>query len=270
MSIITYTIFIPLVLAMQPPPRAGIVWHNPHPDDPAVTPFEWYYNYGLIPYDGVEQEFVPFFHCPIWPPLAYGREAADYFEIAETALGHDYDGWLLFLNEPNEYGTDTGGQCEMTPRQAAFFYKSVVTLYPYAEVVGPVVSQHDYPHWWWMRQWYQWITQLNLPMPAAAAAHFYDAAGTNPIHLTDLTTSLRELLAEFPGAPDTIWLTEFGTCEASYAQVMLQEIQSLPYVTRYAWYTTRRGGACTDLYTTPENTLTPVGYVWHAVHTPPD
>jgi hypothetical protein len=257
-----YHTFLPLVVG--PEPKAGVVWLDTEPADVNILHFEWWYDYSLRGRDVPGVEFVPFFWCDKWPPHAYGRKSQDYFELAERHLTPDYNSYLLFLNEPDLTGDDTGGQCDMEPRRAAYLYKAIREQLPHAKLVGPAVSHRDYwSNWLWLRTWYGLIDEMGLRPPEVAAIHTY--MSENPQWIVD---SLFTMLAEFPGSPGTVWVTEFGNCDPAVVQWMLDTWQADGRVSRYAYFTVRDFEPhCENLfYNTPGYSLTPAGRVWVKEH----
>lgn len=246
-------------------PQVGAVWLDMQPADPEVLGFEWYYDYGLRDRQIPGVEFVPYFWCSQWPRYAYGRAAVDYFELAERHLSNDYAGNLLFLNEPDRSGSDVdGGQCAMTPIEAAYFYKAVIREYPLARIVGPAPSHEDYlVDWKWLGEWYRIVSSWGLPLPSTAVIHTY-LGDEPPERIVD---SLFGFLAQFPGAPSRAWVTEFGSCDPAIAQKMIQAWRSDQRVVRYSWFTVRGWPSCTNLFSDQHGyPLTPVGEMWVQEH----
>ena len=254
-------IYLPLILT--PEPVSGLAWHNRRPADAAVLGgVEWYYTYGLRPYRNEPAQFVPMLWCDRWPAYDY-VDGYDYIQEARPLYPLDYRGYFLFLNEPDLPGSDRdGGQCGMTPLQAAHFYKSVVALWPDAKFVGPAVSHMDYwREWEWLAEWYRLIVGMGLPLPHAAALHTY--LSEPPPLIVD---SLFAMLARYPGAPTAVWITEFGSCDPAQVGVMLDAFRADGRVSRYAYFSTRATG-CTDLfYDIPGYSLTRAGEVWVEEH----
>ncbi|NJN54489.1 MAG: hypothetical protein HC804_06890 [Anaerolineae bacterium] len=259
-AVLTFTAFLPLI--MLPGPVSGLAWHNRQTaDDDVLGGVEWYYTYGLHPYRDEAAQFVPMLWCDRWPAYDYAS-GYDYITEAQKLYPPEYSGWFLFLNEPDLPGSDSGGQCGMSPKQAAYFYKAVVGIWPQARLVGPAVSHEDYRAGWvWLRQWYKEVVKLGLPLPERAALHTYLPGDPNAI-----LDSYHEAVRPYANAPALIWITEFGHCQPAQARRMLAVFQSRADIDRYAWFTTRRGG-CTDLfYDVPGYSLTALGQVWKDGH----
>lgn len=78
----------------------------------------------------------------------------------------------------------------------------------------------------------------------------------HPPHL--IVDSLFGLLATYPDAPTTAWVTEFAGGEAQ-ARLMIDYYESDPRIERYAWFTAR--GWAADLIT-QDSQLTPLGEIY--------
>jgi len=221
---------------------------------------EWYYDYGLrYPFPVLDQaEYVPFLWCDQYPALKW-PPTTDYFERL-TRLPSGYRGNLLFLNEPDLRGGDTDGwQCDRTPRQAAYIYKAARAQCSGCVFVGPAVSHEDYIHGWlWLRDFYNQLMGMGLPLPNVAAIHTY--IGTEPPGR--IVDSLFTVLAGYPNAPSTAWVTEFGVCDPAQARAMIEYYKSDTRVKRYAWFTAVGSpSACINLLN-EQRQLTPVGEVY--------
>jgi len=220
---------------------------------------EWYYDYNLrypLPHRA-GAEYVPFLWCDIYPSLAYGKAAIRYFDALQK-LPPDYSGYLLFLNEPDLPGSIVdGGQCERTPRQAAYMLKATRELCPGCVLVGPVVSHKDYFHGWpWLTEFYREARAIGVRLPEVSAIHTY--LDEDPQLIID---SHFRLLRQFPGAATTAWVTEFASADPAQVERMIATYQADPRIERYAWFTARGWRAEMSLID-GAGRLTPVGEVW--------
>jgi hypothetical protein len=259
-AVLTYTIMLPLIMVAMP--KSGMAWHNRQPADANVLGgINWYYTYGLHPYPNEDAQFIPMLWCNQWPAYDY-IGGYNYLQEAVKLYPPDYAGWMLILNEPDLPGSDRdGGQCGMTPIQAAYFYQAAVTLWPNAQFIGPAVSHRDYQAGWpWLRQWYKEVARLDLPTPARSAIHTY--LGEPPAAILD---SYHMVMSPY-NAPGMVWVTEFGSPDPVQTARMIDVWKARPDVERYAYFTTRGGGG-TDLFVDiPGYSLTPNGYAWRAAH----
>lgn len=264
----TETVYLPLIMSPSAPiGKAGVVWpDNANEDTAALLNADWWYDYN-VRIDGPQignMQFVPYIWCDQWPPHSYDNQTTYYFDVAAAhGMDEHYRGYLLFLNEPDLPGSDTGGQCDMTPRQAAYLYKAIKRKYPHAILVGPSVSHRDYWRGWiWLREWYDLIIEMGLPPPEVAAIHTYL---DEPPHL--IVDSLFRALAEYPGAPQTAWVTEFGHCDPAVAGAMIDAWQADARIERYAWFIVQdwQWPECLNLLGR-DGELTPVGDAWADRH----
>lgn len=262
-STVITTLYFPAVVTGGPPPAQGYAraYGALQPGDAARLGIEWYYDYGLRwPFPALDNgaAYVPFLWCDQYPALAWPTRS-DYFE-ALAALPDGYSGDLLILNEPDLRGGDVDGwQCDRTPRQAAYIYKAIKAECPDCRLIGPAVSHLDYLQGWpWLQAFYEEIGTMGLPLPDAAAIHDY----TNQ-HPALIVDSLFAMLSEFPGAPGTVWVTEFATCEPDQAARAIDFYTADPRIERYAWFTARGYPAlpCINLMDT-DGRLTPVGEIY--------
>lgn len=195
---------------------------------------KWYYDYALrypFPKDlGIE--YIPFFWCDQYPSLKWPTDYNYFDQLAKLPDG--YSGYLLFLNEPDLRGGDVDGwQCDRTPRQAAYIYKAVKEMCQRCVIVGPNVSHIDYlQNWKWLREFYEQIELLGLEPPDIAAVHDYTEQPTQK-----MITSLFILFSQFDDTPETMWVTEFATCNTDLAKQNIEYFKSDDRVERYAWFT---------------------------------
>lgn len=254
-----YVLWLPVVAYELPPPVRGWAkaYSNLSDAELAALGIEWYYDYALrfplLHRAGVE--YVPFLWCDIYPAMRYEAPGIRYFD-ALAKLPEDYSGYLLFLNEPDLRGSRVDGdQCERTPRQAAHMLLAAREVCPGCVMVGPAVSHEDYRAGWrWLAAFYDEVRRLGVAPPEVAAIHTYL---DEPPSL--IVNSLFGLLATYPDAPTTAWVTEFATTDTRQARQMLAYYERDERITRYAWFTAR--GWRADLIT-GGGRLTAVGEVY--------
>lgn len=222
---------------------------------------KWFYDYGLrypSPKLG-DAEYIPFFWCDQYPSLKWPTQY-NYFD-ALANLPDGYDGYLLFLNEPDLRGGDVDGwQCDRTPRQAAYIYKAVRQECPKCIIIGPAPSHIDYLQGWpWLREFYTIIGKMGLKPPDIAAAHDYTEQSGDK-----LIESLFAVLGQFDGSPEIVWVTEFATCDPVLAHETIEFYKKDERVERYAWFTGRGypAATCINLLASETNKLQPVGEVY--------
>lgn len=259
---VMYSAYLPMIAAPAITRGYAQAFDTLRPGEAQRLGLQWYYDYGLKwPFPSLDNgaEYVPYFWCDRYPALAY-TYGTDYFEEL-AKLPRNYSGYILILNEPDLAGSDRdGSQCERTPHQAAYIYKALVSLCQHCAIVGPAVSHEDYIHGWpWLREFYGEISAMGLRLPDVAAIHTY--IDTEPPNL--IIDSLFELLANYPGSPQTAWVTEFGTCNADMQRAMIKYYQLDPRVVRYAWFTAvgYPNLPCINLLN-EQRQLTAAGEVW--------
>ncbi|MBK8987394.1 MAG: hypothetical protein IPM39_15175 [Chloroflexi bacterium] len=256
-----YVAWLPVVVLPEPVRGLAYCCGALRPGEAARLGIEIWYNYGLnTPGRTLDNGaiYVPMFWCDKYPALKYPTQV-DYFQLLRHNLPPGYTGPLLFLNEPDLAGRDVDmGQCDRTPRQAAYIYKGILELCPGCRLIGPAVSHEDYlADWPWMRAWYDEIYKLKLRPPDTAAIHTYL---NEPPHL--IINSLFDLLAAYPGAPTTAWITEFASCNPSQAARMIAYYERSDRVEKYFWFTGRGWpDACINLLS-DDGRLTAAGEVY--------
>lgn len=198
--------------------------------------------------------YIPYLWCDIYPSLRYESPVIRYFDQL-ARLPDGYDGHLLFLNEPDLAGGRSDGmQCERTPRQAAHMLVAARLVCPNCVIVGPSVSHEDYRRGWpWLREFYNHAVGLGVRLPDVAGIHSYLPEEPNLI-----VDDLFEMLDEFPGTAETVWVTEFAGGEAQAAQ-MIEYYEADERVEAYFWFTAR--GWVADLVGR-DGTLTPLGEIY--------
>ncbi|MEL0099664.1 MAG: glycosyl hydrolase [Opitutae bacterium] len=262
----SYTYFFPIIISDSRPTQQGLAkaYGAVTASDVDRLNIEWYYDYGLrypSPVLG-DAEYIPFFWCDQYPALKWPTQYNYFDSLAK--LPDDYNGYLLFLNEPDLRGGDVDGwQCDRTPRQAAYIYKALLAECPNCIFIGPATSHIDYLQGWpWLREFYETIYKMGLKPPQIAAAHDYTEQSGS-----ELVNSLFRLLDLFPGAAKKVWITEFATCDPNLARKSIEFYQSDERVERYAWFTGKGYPAspCINLINST-GVLQPVGDVYQQAY----
>jgi hypothetical protein len=259
-AVMQHTIYAPMMVRPEPVRGLAYCCGSLRPGEAAEAGVQIWYNYGLnAPGRTLDNGaiYVPFFWCDQWPALEYPTRVS-YFQLLRQNLPEGYAGPLLFLNEPDLAGRDVDmGQCDRTPRQAAYIYKALLEMCPHCRLIGPAVSHEDYLAGWpWLRAWYDEIGRLGLRSPDVAAIHTYL---NEPPHL--IVNSLFEMLAAVPDAPDTAWVTEFASCNPSQAARMIAYYERSDRIEKYFWFTGRGWpDACMNLL--DDDGLTAVGEIY--------
>ena len=248
-------------------PKAGIAWAaygSRLPEDMNILCPSVIHTWSLRPLnyrpsDAPQVRFIQHLACDTAPAMAWGDDVrVNNVELAQMLLGSEFDGVLLFLNEPNE-----PGQCYMSPVRAGKFYRYVRRTYPNAIIVGPQPSDNDYKAGWvWLRAFYDELERFDAPLPDVGAVHSYLAE--NPQLLLD---SFFGVMAEYTSAPDTVWVTEFGQGDTAVVREMIRTYRDDERVGAYFYFTPRyqEWSEFPDwtLFDGEDGyTLNPVGRVW--------
>lgn len=224
-------VYIPLVVMPEPVKGAAWAWEK-SPEMESLLGIEWYYNYSPRPAPNIRAAFYPFLWCDHYPSLDY-RSDTNLFDLWQENVPPDYDGPALFINEGDGGGSDTGGQCERTPHQAVYIYKYAREICPNCVWVGPVTSHLDYLRGWpWQREFYDYLTIMNLPYPDIGAIHTY-LVTEHPRLIID---SYFTMLSAYTGAPQTAWVTEFGANDPAMVSLMIDAWDNDPRITKYAYF----------------------------------
>lgn len=170
----------------------------------------WYYNWGRCPSD--DQACIP---------MTWGGE--------DPSLPLDYDGYLLFLNEP-----DRPDQANKTPEEALILYKYFTSKYPDAKmIVGNIFGI----------QWNLNFKSLCLADPQCILptrwgfhSYYMDMSGVNRI---------KEIYNQYhPIIGGSWWVTEFANIhgEIYSDNEMLKYFNDTPWIERYAIFCNRAEG----------------------------
>ena len=199
----------------------------------------WYYTWSLFPglWEGQGPEFVPMWPC---------HGTVDY---VVSTLGSDYDGYLLFLNEP-----DIEEQCYMSVDEAVDYYLMVRNALPQAKLIGPQTITSTNLNWGaWTNAWREKVRERTGSYPDVAGYGFH----VYPFYNSGIPTqqamqSWCDSLASWGelGSKE-IWVTEFGVhnFDGSPQQVQAELTEMVNLfenglgnceISRYAYFTDRR------------------------------
>lgn len=163
----THTVFLPLVMRDAQPAKpvaagrglAGNPWRHGIPDryHGAGHGIAWCHSWNMWHgvRDGVER--VPM----LWGLDRYmpQRKRIDYLAMAEARLPSEYDGWLIFVNEPT-----FNGQAWLNPNTAAWLFAEVCRLFPQAKLTSPQMAlwHPEMPDQFeraqrWLTRWWEMI-----------------------------------------------------------------------------------------------------------------
>ena len=166
----------------------------------------WQINEGLSPIHGLELH--PNFWCDIYfLPPNFLLSQLPVFDL----LGSEYDGYLLFLNEPDLSSYGMHGQCEVTPRRGAELYVYTKAMLPLAKIVGPGISHVDYYNdFMWLTKWFNHVVSLTGGPPQMYAwdIHTYVQDG-DPLAPVN---ALEQFLVSRGVTEPKFFISEWGSC----------------------------------------------------------
>lgn len=265
-------LFLPLVNRAQASPKKGLAWGHYVQNDERALNTRWYHNWDSVAYPNTLPglEFVPY----LWCDYTNGSNPVDLLQRAVTYLpgGSNYAGYLLFLNEP-----DLGlPQCDMTISEAALFYLKTKQYLPQAKLVGPNVftGNNDFQIQaiYWVTQWRETVYACSFnpacnpyfnnpnvpkgyPQMAGYAIHPYSQIPVDNLnYVSQFYNTMQTIWNE--GSKE-LWVTEFGYClhygdSGNRVLNTVNGFESNPFVTRYAYFTTRTPNFEEVTFHTPE------------------
>lgn len=206
-------------------------------------------------------KFVPFVRC------------AEPTEIsaAVTSLGTDYAGYLLFLNEPDNYNPDQGcaehTDDNLNAQEAALRYVTLHAALPNARLIGPSPRWRVAPEAF-ITLWRNAVYTLtgSYPDVVGYGLHFY-TTDVQDVH-QDIN-DFCDAMSDWGESGKELWITEFGVDQQSLGEsdvkdTFFQLLETFEHgaflnpgceVNRYAYYTTRQRPAF--LPGTPTPTVAP-------------
>ncbi len=220
----------------------GRNWYVGTPDELQALGVSWFYNWYVAPelFAQTDFEYIPMIHA---------RE--NNFDSIED-LARSYPGryWLIW-NEPDYYKSDN-----LNAVDAAREYRTLRPLIKGADPTAKLIVGGVY-----LSSVLQWLTDFRN--------EYYKLFGDYPevegwhVHLYKGRTDYdkgewRSIVNSWPrwmedhGGMREIWLTEFGCLNADVTAGTIMNdqvgwLETLPWLTRYAWFATRSyGTGCTD------------------------
>jgi hypothetical protein len=239
----TFFVFLPMIINnySQPvyvPPNInqnkGIALVENYLQDLDAVGATWYYTWSHYPAPSIDQRYVPM----------------SYYGLFDDRLPVDYDGFVLFLNEPNNPAPFGAG---ISPQLAAERYAAFVQARPNAKLVVGNASA-------WSSMWYMefiWALDANYPdtpKPQYYGFHGYVEDWITVEQLEKWWDATEGFIYYYSGIHPEIWITEFAdtTGDTASFTALMDVIQNKPHITRFAYFTNRYD---------PEADYIPVG--WH-------
>ena len=209
-----YKVYVPSVSRSGSPAYFGLAMAVDQPDDLTILNVTWFYNWTDNPKTSIQG--IPSV------PMAYtGRT---------NRLDHEYNGWLLVFNEPNNiapYG------CDLDPVEAAKRYVQLRSDLPNAKLVvgGWSVFARD-----WIQGFVNELKAAGEPLPQYWHAHAYTEAWITP----EIAQAYLREYHQLTGG--TYWITEYGSPEGSLEdfQKMTAWFQNQNWIERVSAYTNRQ------------------------------
>lgn len=225
-----FLVFLPLVLNNYSPPvynppivnyNKGIALVEPYIQDLDSVGAMWYYTWTPLPSPKTDERYIPM----------------SYYGLFDDSLPVDYDGFVLFLNEPNNPAPYGSG---ITPTLAADRYAAFVQARPHAKLIVGNASA-------WASMWYiEFIQALNnnypnVPKPQYYGFHGYVESWITVSQLESWWNSTEGFIYRYSGVHPEVWITEFAdtTGDTESLTALMDVIQSKPYITRFAYFTNR-------------------------------
>lgn len=158
--------------------------------------------------------YVPNLWCNNYSRVVDGEVVAmrDQLFLIDLLASVDYDGYLLFLNEPDLTFYGHRGQCEITPHGAAILYLYTIGELPNAKLLGPGVSHIDYLNGWsWTMRFIEATIELSGSPPDFYAWDFHTYLSTGPpLAIID---GFEYMLSLYGITNPIFTISEWGNCD---------------------------------------------------------
>ncbi|MBE0573870.1 hypothetical protein IH575_03140 [Candidatus Dojkabacteria bacterium] len=221
-KLLTIIIFLPLVVSNYSPPNydenKGIALVTDELYDLDRVGAGWYYTWSHYPKPTADNRYVPM----------------SYYGLFDDSLPVDYDGFVLFLNEPNNPAPFGAGIDAIT---AAARYRDFTIARPKAKLVVGNTSA-------WSSQWHydfiHEIIRLEAPLPQYVGLHGYVESWITADNLASMWNNIY-LGYKSVGIYPEVWITEFAdtTGDTESLTDLMDVIQGKAYITRFAYFTNR-------------------------------
>ena len=237
-----YAVHLPIVADGREPPKSGIAFSSHRDAQERVDLLEGTVHYwrgwqvgNSLPGDRWGLEFTPSLWCDFYWHRQHSQGMFRPQMQVLDLLGPDYDGYLLFLNEPDLAYYGMSGQCAMSPRQAAHMYVHIKSFMPKVKLVGPGISHVDYLNGYrWLGEWFDFVVHYTGETPQMHAwdVHTYLRTGP-PLAPYD---ALQAWLAARGVYDPIFWITEYGSCDPHRLRYMMDSFEADPRIRRYYIY----------------------------------
>lgn len=148
----------------------------------------------------------------------------NYFTELERKLGNDYDGMMLFLNEP-----ELDVQADKTPLEGAQMYRDLKAQCPNCQLYGPMVSAYDhqcldngqqrpyydelrakYGQWCWFQEWWHQVELLTGAPPEMAGYTIHHTLGRAVAPLAPIDSLEATVASLGDNRPFNVIVSEYG------------------------------------------------------------
>lgn len=235
-----YVVWLPVVISGNAP-KAGVAFSSHAEGAQRVALMSGRVAYwrgwqvgAALPGDLWGLQYTPVLWCDFFARKGVAVELQPQMQVLDL-LGPDYDGPLLFLNEPDLGFYGHHGQCEVSPYRAAQLYVHVRKKLPAARLVGPGISHVDYESGFlWLEAWWRAVVVLTGKPPEMYAwdIHNYIPTG-NPVAPYNALEAW--LLARGVAGP-RFWVSEWGSCSPARVRLMKAAFDNDPRIERHYWY----------------------------------
>ena len=223
-----HTVLLPLVMNnyTQPvydPPNQnkGIALVEPYLQDLDSVGATWYYTWTHYPKPKIDPRYIPM----------------SYYGLFDGNLPVDYNGFVLFLNEPNSQAPFGS---EISPSLAAERYALFVQAQPNAKLIVGNCSA-------WSVAWYMNFIiavrdNYDVPLPKYIGVHGYVEDWITAPQLDLYWSDIKRVIEQVGMYQiEEMWVTEFAdtTGDTASLTALMDVIQSKPYITKFAYFTNR-------------------------------
>jgi len=175
-------------------------------------------------------ENTPSLHTDLywqWRPGIQNWRLESQFHILDN-LGADYDGYLLFVNEPDL-------KTELHPIRMAQLYLHVKHFMPNVKLVGPGLSHRDYQAGFsWFNAWYEAVVRISGVPPDMYAWDIHNYMATEPPLAP--YDALEALLLTKGVENSRFWVSEWGADNPERLLEMKRAFDNDPRILRHNWY----------------------------------
>jgi hypothetical protein len=225
---LTFLVFLPLILnnysqpVYDPPiinPNKGIALVEPYLQDLDSVGATWYYTWTHYPKPTDDNRYIPM----------------SYYGLFDASLPVDYDGFVLFLNEPNNPAPFGAG---ITPQLAAERYRDFIQARPRVKlVVGNASAWSNVWHYDFIHA----VKSYGIELPKYVGVHCYVEQHITAEVCEFYINQMRLTWQVEAGYIPEFWITEFAdtTGNTKSLTALMNVIQSKSYITRFAYFTNR-------------------------------